>query len=189
MPVFPVVDPEWISSFIGITGCYERTEAYYIQGAVARGMNLEDASGYFYDQSSTAPPADFEWFAALSPGVTVPASSAASQTPTGATLTVSNAKVGIRVYTSKKHSSKTGAGRLLGWKVAGSRTGDTSGGLSSDNYCRIDFDSGGGWNVSMQAARSSPFHPGLWLQLTPHLYLVLSSPFPRAPPVVFRRFQ
>mmetsp|Transcript_18731 Transcript_18731/g.35149 ORF Transcript_18731/g.35149 Transcript_18731/m.35149 type:complete len:311 (-) Transcript_18731:163-1095(-) len=44
-----------------------------------------------------------------------------------------------------------GAGALLGWKHAGVRTGDTSGGLQSDNYVRILFDtrygSASGWNV------------------------------------------
>tara|TARA_B110000208_G_scaffold45824_1_gene60773 strand:+ start:214 stop:1413 length:1200 start_codon:yes stop_codon:yes gene_type:complete len=80
--------------------------------------------------------------------VFVGAAPAVVSTLPGATLTVSNAKVGIRVHTSKSHSGKTGAAKLMGWKVAGKRSGDTSGGLSSDNYCRVDFDSGGPWNVS-----------------------------------------
>ena len=40
---------------------------------------------------------------------------------------------------------------MLGWKVAGTRTGDTSGGLSSDDYCRVDFASGGPFNVPMSS--------------------------------------
>ena len=53
--------------------------------------------------------------------------------------------VGCRV-THAEH----GDGTVLGWKHSGDRTGDTSGGLQSDGYCRIKFDSGkggGGWNV------------------------------------------
>ena len=42
-----------------------------------------------------------------------------------------------------------GAGSLLGWKLAGERHGDTSGGLVSDGYVRVDFDLGGPYNVSM----------------------------------------
>ena len=44
-------------------------------------------------------------------------------------------------------------GTLLGWKVNGMRYGDTSGGLSSDNFCRIDFARGGPYNVGMGGAK------------------------------------
>ena len=43
-----------------------------------------------------------------------------------------------------------GDGTVLGWKHGGERHGDTSGGLQSDGYCRVKFDSGkggNGWNV------------------------------------------
>ena len=43
-----------------------------------------------------------------------------------------------------------GDGAVVGWKHSGERTGDTAGGLQSDGYCRVKFDSGkggGGWNV------------------------------------------
>lgn len=48
--------------------------------------------------------------------------------------------------------SELGPGTLIGYKHAGERTGDTSGGLSSDGYVRIRFDRGspgrdGCWNV------------------------------------------
>jgi hypothetical protein len=45
--------------------------------------------------------------------------------------------------------SHTGPGILLGWKVNGTRFHDTSGGLSSDGYCRVNFENGGSWNVPM----------------------------------------
>lgn len=64
-------------------------------------------------------------------------------------LTPTNAKVGMRVFMASDDDGHTGAGTLLGWKVDGERTGDTSGGLRSDGYCRVDFDDGGAWNVNM----------------------------------------
>ena len=73
----------------------------------------------------------------------------------GAVLTHANASIGLRVHTTTSHSGKTGDGTLLGWKHSGSRSGDTSGGLSSDGYCRVDFDSGGPWNVSACALCSA----------------------------------
>jgi hypothetical protein len=66
----------------------------------------------------------------------------------GAVLTASNASVGLAVSMAGT-GSRTGPGRLLGWKLDGVRTGDTSGGLSSDGYCRVNFERGGGWNVPM----------------------------------------
>ena len=68
----------------------------------------------------------------------------------GAVLTTTNASIGAAVTTEKLfEGGKTGRGTLLGWKVAGNRFGDTTGGLSSDNYCRVDFADGGPWNVKM----------------------------------------
>ena len=64
-------------------------------------------------------------------------------------LTPANAKVGMRVFMASDSDGHTGAGTLLGWKVEDERTGDTSGGLQSDGYCRVDFDDGGAWNVDM----------------------------------------
>ena len=47
-------------------------------------------------------------------------------------------------------------GKLLGYKIEGTRYGDTSGGLASDGYCRIYYETNhpstggkGGYNVSM----------------------------------------
>ena len=73
------------------------------------------------------------------------------------TLTGSNAAVNMRVSRpgSGRHS---GPGTLLGWKVNGARFHDTSGGLASDGYCRVDFDNGGAWNVPM--AEVSPLAAG-----------------------------
>ena len=42
----PEVDPEWIASFAD-AGCDERTAAYYIQGALARGLGLDAAVGEY----------------------------------------------------------------------------------------------------------------------------------------------
>jgi hypothetical protein len=70
---------------------------------------------------------------------------------TGAPLSGANAAVGAAVTTDRDFSGHTGAGVLLGWKIAGVRTGDTSGGLSSDDYCRVNFTKGGAWNVRMDA--------------------------------------
>ena len=67
----------------------------------------------------------------------------------GTILSHTNASVGLRVHTVKSHSGKTGDATLLGWKYRGTRTGDTSGGLNSDGYCRLDFDKGGPYNVSL----------------------------------------
>eukprot|EP01043_Picozoa_sp_COSAG02_P007258 COSAG02_NODE_215_length_28614_cov_43.077047_7_plen_1563_part_00 len=44
--------------------------------------------------------------------------------------------------------SEHGAGVLIGYKYAGERTGDTSGGLSSDGYVRIKFDNGGPFGLA-----------------------------------------
>jgi len=78
----------------------------------------------------------------------------AAAAASGAPLTAANATVGAAVQTNKAFGSKpAGPGLLLGWKVAGTRTGDTSGGLSSDDYCRIDLANGGPWNVPMSAVR------------------------------------
>lgn len=66
----------------------------------------------------------------------------------GAALTGSNAVVDMRV-TRSGSGTHHGAGTLLGWKVDSVRYHDTSGGLSSDNFCRINFDNGGSWNVPM----------------------------------------
>ena len=77
-------------------------------------------------------------------------SAAAAGAAGAATLTGANAVIGASVMTSSGSGSRTGAGTLLGWKVAGTRTGDTSGGLSSDGYCRVDFRSGGPYNVAMK---------------------------------------
>jgi hypothetical protein len=57
------------------------------------------------------------------------------QTGQGQLLTAENAQVGMRVqYGGGGGGSHTGRGTLLGWKVDGTRYGDTSGGLSSDGY-------------------------------------------------------
>jgi hypothetical protein len=81
-------------------------------------------------------------------------SSFESQTGQVQVLTAENAKIGLRVtYGGSGGGSHTGPGNLLGWKVSGTRYGDTSGGLSSDGYCRIRFDNGGGYNVSMGGTR------------------------------------
>ena len=68
----------------------------------------------------------------------------------GAPLSAENATSGMRVMRggSGRHH---GPGTLLGWKVGGSRHHDTSGGLSSDDYCRVEFDHGGGWNMPMSS--------------------------------------
>jgi hypothetical protein len=66
----------------------------------------------------------------------------------GATLTGDNAVLNMRV-TLPGSGSHTGPGTLLGWKVNGNRFHDTSGGLSSDGYCRVNFENGGSWNVPM----------------------------------------
>ena len=71
-----------------------------------------------------------------------------SHTGQGALLTAGNARVGLRV-TVGGGGSHTGQGTLLGWKVGGTRHGDTGGGLSSDNFCRVNFENGGEWNLSM----------------------------------------
>ena len=60
-------------------------------------------------------------------------------------LTADSAEIGQRVV----HSGDRGEGVLLGWKKDGTRHGDTSGGLESDNFCRVQFDGGSGWNLSM----------------------------------------
>lgn len=77
-------------------------------------------------------------------------------------LTPANARdsmIGCRVeYSSDEqhYASSGGKGKLLGYKADGVRVGDTSGGLQSDGYCRIMFESGhpssggqGEYNVPM----------------------------------------
>lgn len=67
----------------------------------------------------------------------------------GKMLTSQIAKIGLRVKNIAQ-----GQGTLLGWKVEGKRYGDTSGGLVSDGYARVAFDSmGSAWNVSMDGLK------------------------------------
>ena len=76
-------------------------------------------------------------------------SSAATGTARRELLTKKNAKVGARV------DGPDGPGRLVGWKCDGVRVGDTGGGLTSDDFCRIHYDVGshqGGWNLPMKNA-------------------------------------
>jgi hypothetical protein len=85
----------------------------------------------------------------------------------GMTLTPENASeslLGCRAETR----SGNGKGTLIGYKVGGVRTGDTSGGLESDNVCRVDFVSGhpggrdkGGWNISFSDVRVFAKAPAL----------------------------
>jgi hypothetical protein len=67
-------------------------------------------------------------------------------------LTSSNAKQGIRVREINCLSDR-GEGTLIGWKSDGQRSGDTSGGLNSDGFCRIDFDTSDPWNVPMSSCQ------------------------------------
>ena len=78
--------------------------------------------------------------------------------PVGQQLTEKSAKesmLGCPVEV-KVPGRPDGKGKLLGYKVAGNRYGDTTGGLGSDGYCRVHFESGhpqrrssGAWNVPM----------------------------------------
>ena len=75
-------------------------------------------------------------------------SNASSADTSGEVLSPENAALGIRVHTEDE-----GDGTLVGWKHDGVRTGDTSGGLSSNDFCRVKFDEGSkrsGWNVPMR---------------------------------------
>ena len=54
-----MADAASVSSFTGMTGCDARTAAYYIEGAAARGIGLEDSIGYYFDQGMAAAPAGF----------------------------------------------------------------------------------------------------------------------------------
>ena len=59
-------------------------------------------------------------------------------------LTVHNAAIGLRVvHLGTTDGGPHGVGNLLGWKWDGVRVGDTGGGLQSDGYCRVYFDSKG----------------------------------------------
>lgn len=67
--------------------------------------------------------------------------------------------IGCQVeYESKEHGK--GKGKLLGYKAAGVRYGDTSGGLTTDGHCRVMFDVGhpstggsGEWNLAMAGVK------------------------------------
>jgi Ca2+-binding EF-hand superfamily protein len=70
----------------------------------------------------------------------------------GDKLSASNAQIGMRVRSSADVGR--GDGTLLGWKHQGERHGDTGGGLSSDEFCRVKFDrSEDGWNLAMSSCK------------------------------------
>ena len=60
-------------------------------------------------------------------------------------LTAANAVIGMRVFSITSRRD----GVLRGWKENGCRHGDTSGGLRSDNYCRVDCGAGGTANYPL----------------------------------------
>ena len=64
-------------------------------------------------------------------------------------------RIGVRVV-----DECYAGGVLLGWKHRGERTGDTSGGLSSDGYCRVKFDSGQGGSGYNVDSKGVTFVPG-----------------------------
>eukprot|EP01043_Picozoa_sp_COSAG02_P008366 COSAG02_NODE_266_length_26580_cov_9.209207_14_plen_1251_part_00 len=77
----------------------------------------------------------------------------------GVVLTAENASESMLGSRAETTDSR-GKGKLIGYKVGGVRFGDTSGGLASDGYCRVDFESGhpggrekGGWNIPMNTIR------------------------------------
>ena len=77
----------------------------------------------------------------------------------GMILTIENASESMLGSRAETTDGK-GKGKLVGYKVRGVRVGDTSGGLESDGYCRVDFESGhpagrgtGGWNIPMHTIR------------------------------------
>eukprot|EP01043_Picozoa_sp_COSAG02_P039324 COSAG02_NODE_3097_length_7379_cov_2.471154_3_plen_1248_part_00 len=80
-------------------------------------------------------------------------------TADGMILTVENASESMLGSRAETTDGK-GKGKLVGYKVGGVRVGDTSGGLASDGFCRVNFAEGhpggrgkGGWNVPMATIR------------------------------------
>ena len=67
----------------------------------------------------------------------------------GGVLTATNAVMGMMVNVPGS-GSHTGVGKLIGWKAAGVRHGDTSNGLWSDDFCRISFAQGRGGGGTCQ---------------------------------------
>jgi len=82
-----------------------------------------------------------------------PGAAAAAAAAAAVVLTAENAAEGLLGQPCTVSGSDSGTGTLVGYKVSGNRHGDTSGGLSSDNYCRVQYSSGShvgsGWNIAM----------------------------------------
>jgi hypothetical protein len=104
---------------------------------------------------------------------------------TESTLNAANAELGMRVGTP----GDRGGGILLGWMHAGERFHDTSGGLASEDFCRVKFDNeSSGWNLPMSSciilASALPTPTFTLLQADRASPPPLSLPPPSSSPVI-----